>query len=163
MTPCNHERRIVEAARTGRMTPDLQAHLAGCAACREVDEAVRWMTALAADTARLADRRRLPEAAQLWWKGQLARRWEAEARAVAPLDTMQRVEVIAGVVAALVLLASFFKALGPEAAGAARGGFWPTLASLMSSSALTWVVVGVLGAAAASVVMFRRLLVGSQG
>jgi len=159
MTPCDHERRIVQAARTGRMTPDLEAHLATCADCREVGETVRSMAALAADTARLADRRRLPEAAQLWWKGQLARRWEAEARAVAPLDTMQRLEVVAGLVAAAVLLASFFMTLGPEAAGAARHEFWPALAGLVSSSALVWLAVGALGAAAASVVMVRRLLV----
>ena len=62
------------------------------------------MSTLAVETERLAGRRRLPEAGQLWWKGQLARRWEAEARAVAPLDRMQRFEIGAGLVAALVLL-----------------------------------------------------------
>jgi len=157
MTPCEHEQRVVETARSGRVTPDVEAHLASCAECREVAEAVRWMTTLAADTARLADRRRMAEAGQLWWKGQLARRWEAEARAVAPLDRMQRVEVFAGVIAAIVLLASFFHALRPGAPGSSSD-FWPALAGLASSSALTWIGAAILGTAIVSIVAFRRLL-----
>ena len=115
--------------------------------------------ALAVETARLADRRRLPEAAQLWWKGQLARRWEAEARAVAPLDRMQRIEVAAGIVAAAVLLATLLpRRSGPRPPAPARGELLPALAGLLSTSALAWVVVGVLGAVTASRVMLRRLL-----
>jgi hypothetical protein len=159
MTPCEHEARVVIAARHGRLTPEIEAHLGSCAACREVADTVRWIIALADDTARLADRRRMPEAAQLWWKGQLARRWEAEARAVAPLDRMQRIEVAAGVVAALVLLTTFFKTVAPEAVGATRDGLLPTLAGLLSTSTITWVVVAVCGAATASIVMLRRLLI----
>jgi hypothetical protein len=116
------------------------------------------MSSLAADTARQADRRRLAEAGQLWWKGQLARRWEAESRAVAPLDRMQRVEVLAGVLAAIVLLASFVRTLGPETSGRAGGNFWPLLAGLAASSALPWIAIIVLGTAIASIVAFRRLV-----
>jgi hypothetical protein len=158
MRPCDHERQTVEAVRADRLTPEIEAHLAACPVCREVADTARLMTTLAAETARLADRRRMPAAAQLWWKGQLARRWEAEARAVAPLDRMQRVEILAGVVAAIILLVSFFRTLRPDAAGAAGSDFWPALAGLASSSALTWVAAGAFGAAVASIVMFRRLL-----
>jgi hypothetical protein len=158
MTPCEHEARIVRAVRDGRLTPDLEAHLASCAGCREIAEAVGAMTMLAGETMKLAERRRLPEASLLWWKGQLARRWEAEARAVAPLDRMQRIEIAAGIVAALVLLGSFFATLGPGAAGAAREGLFPALAGLVSPSGLIWAVVVVVGAATASLVVVKRLL-----
>jgi hypothetical protein len=159
MTPCNHESHIVRAVQVGRLTPDVEAHLASCASCREVAETVQWMTALATETARLADRRRLPEAGQLWWKGQLARRWEAEARAVAPLDAMQRVEVGVGLVAAPVLLTTFVAMVSPEAVGLSRGELFPALAGLLSSSAIPWIAVGVLGTVTAVTVMLRRLLV----
>lgn len=158
MTPCEHEARIVRAMRDGRLTPDLEAHVAACADCREIADVVGAMSTLAGATLRLAERRRMPEASQLWWRGQLARRWEAEARAVAPLDRMQRVEVAAGVIAALVLLGTFFSTLGSGAAGATRYDLFPTLASLVSTSTLAWAVVIVCGAATASLVMVRRLL-----
>jgi hypothetical protein len=40
----------------------------------------------------------------LWWKAQLLRRWDAERRAVAPLEVMQPVEIAAGLGAAAFLL-----------------------------------------------------------
>jgi predicted anti-sigma-YlaC factor YlaD len=160
MTPCEHEARVVRAMRDGRLTPELEAHVSACAACREIADVVGAMAGLAGETMRLAERRRLPEASQLWWKGQLARRWEAEARAVAPLDRMQRVEVAAGLIAAVVLLGSFVSTLG-SSAGAARQELLPALTSLVSTSALAWGGLVVLGAVTASLVMVRRLLADS--
>ena len=46
----------------------------------------------------------LPEAMPLWWKAQLVRRWDAERHAQAPLEIMERVEIIAGLAATIVLL-----------------------------------------------------------
>jgi hypothetical protein len=40
----------------------------------------------------------------LWWKAQLVRRWDAERHAQAPLEMMERVEIIAGLAATIVLL-----------------------------------------------------------
>jgi hypothetical protein len=40
----------------------------------------------------------------LWWKAQLVRRWDAERRAQAPLDLIERIEIVAGLAAAAVLL-----------------------------------------------------------
>jgi hypothetical protein len=40
----------------------------------------------------------------LWWKAQLLQRWDAERRAQAPLEAMERVEIVAGLVAAGGLL-----------------------------------------------------------
>jgi hypothetical protein len=40
----------------------------------------------------------------LWWKAQLVRRWDAERHAQAPLEIMERVEIVAGLAASVVLL-----------------------------------------------------------
>ena len=40
----------------------------------------------------------------LWWKAQLVRRWDAERHAQAPLEIMERVEIVAGLAAATALL-----------------------------------------------------------
>ncbi|MGE0446419.1 MAG: hypothetical protein AB7P99_14425 [Vicinamibacterales bacterium] len=48
------------------------------------------------------DTRLLP--AQIWWKAQLLRRWDAERRVTAPLDFMQPVEVAAGLACVVFLL-----------------------------------------------------------
>ena len=42
--------------------------------------------------------------AQLWWKAQLLRRWDAERRVTAPLDFMQPIEVAAGIASTVFLL-----------------------------------------------------------
>jgi hypothetical protein len=41
---------------------------------------------------------------QLWWKAQLLQRWDASRRVQAPLDVAERVEIVAGLVAAGVLV-----------------------------------------------------------
>jgi hypothetical protein len=48
---------------------------------------------------------RMADARSLWLKAQLVRRWDAEAHAQRPLDIMERVQIIAGAVAAAILLA----------------------------------------------------------
>jgi hypothetical protein len=48
----------------------------------------------------------------LWWKAQLVKRWDAERHAEAPLDVMERVEIVAGLGAAIVLLAWAAPAVG---------------------------------------------------
>lgn len=47
---------------------------------------------------------RSSDAMQLWWKAQLLRRWDAERRAVAPIEVMQPFEIAAGLGAAAFLL-----------------------------------------------------------
>jgi hypothetical protein len=46
----------------------------------------------------------LPDPAVVWWKAQLLRRWEAERRAVAPIERMHWVELAAGVASLGVFL-----------------------------------------------------------
>jgi hypothetical protein len=46
----------------------------------------------------------LRDPAQLWWKGQLVRRWDAQRRVQQPLEVIERVEIVAGLAAAAGLL-----------------------------------------------------------
>jgi hypothetical protein len=47
---------------------------------------------------------RIRDATALWSKARLIQRWEAERRAQRPLDIMQRIEMVGGLVAAGLLL-----------------------------------------------------------
>jgi hypothetical protein len=151
---CAHEAATEAAARAG--TPDpaadaaVRAHLASCAACRETFEIVSVMTRFGADTEHLAASRDMPDASRIWWRARLLQRWEAETRATAPLDIMQRVEVIGGLIAAIVLLMTMW----PEMRGGLFGGanqvtgapvasWWPAIAQILAVPAgLTSLVVG---------------------
>jgi len=67
----------------------------------EAEQLTEFMRALAAvplDTPPRAD------AAFLWWKAQLLRRWDAEQQAMAPLETGERVEAGVGIAAGVLLL-----------------------------------------------------------
>jgi hypothetical protein len=66
------------------------------------EERVRaYMQSLAAS--RPAAEPQLADARSLWLKAQLLRRWDAEAQAQRPLDIMERLQFIAGAVAAVIL------------------------------------------------------------
>ena len=97
--PCDREPEVLAACTAGRMTPEIEAHLSQCEGCRDAAAVTRWMRRLAEVPAGVA---KLPDPGTLWWKAQIARRWEAERRSSAPVDTMERVElVIALIVVAL--------------------------------------------------------------
>lgn len=99
---CREQVGVIEAVRTGREADArVRAHLASCASCREAAEVVAWMRRLADTT---GERHELPSPAMVWWKAQLARRWEAERRASRPVERMQSAEVWLGL-ASLVGLA----------------------------------------------------------
>ncbi len=70
------------------------------------EEDERAVAAFMARVAALPTEWRMPEMAQVWWKGQLMRRWDAERRAQLPLDVMDIVQ-IAGAVAAAALLVTW--------------------------------------------------------
>ena len=152
---CAHEAAVERAARA--RTPDaaadasIRAHLASCPACRETFEVVSVMTRFGADTEHLAVSRDMPDPSRIWWRARLLQRWEAETRATAPLDIMQRVEVIGGLVAAIVLLITMW----PEMRGGFFGGgasqlttapvasWWPAISQVLAVPAgLTSLIVG---------------------
>lgn len=115
---CAHEAAVERAARGGTPDAAIRAHLASCAACRETFEIVSFMTRFGAETEHEAAGRDMPDPSRIWWRARLLQRWEAETRATAPLDIMQRVEVIGGLVAAIVLLITMW----PEMRGGLFGG-----------------------------------------
>ena len=151
---CAHEAAVERAARAGTRDaaadPAIGAHLASCAACRETFEIVSFMTRFGADAQHEADGRDMPDPSRIWWRARLLQRWEAETRATAPLDIMQRVEVIGGLVAAIVLLMTMW----PEMRGGLFGGasqvsngqvasWWPAVSQVLAVPAgLTSLIVG---------------------
>lgn len=152
-TPCRWEPRVMQAgARAGdggSAPPDaeLAAHLATCAGCRDLFEVSGAMARLNTATLEEFESRRLPAPGQLWWKAQLMQRWDAEARATAPVDLMQRTEVAGGVLAGAALLWTFWpdvQKLQSAAVGTPSGqsDWWFTLARLVEPTTFTAVMAG---------------------
>ena len=80
---CPQEAAVARAVRTGHWQASLQAHAAGCAVCREVVVASRWLQAL---TQSSETNRALPDAGLLWWKAQLVQKQAQAERAQKPLE-----------------------------------------------------------------------------
>lgn len=147
---CAHEAAVERAARAGTPDAAVHAHLASCAACRETFDIVSVMTRFGADTEHLAASRDMPDPSRIWWRARLLQRWEAETRATAPLDIMQRVEVIGGLVAAVVLLITMWPEMrgglfggANQVTGAPVGSWWPAIAQVLAVPAgLTSLIVG---------------------
>jgi hypothetical protein len=51
-----------------------------------------------------AQRAPLPNPTVLWWRAQLVRRWNSERQAQAPLDVIDPIQIVAGLIAAGLLL-----------------------------------------------------------
>jgi hypothetical protein len=51
-----------------------------------------------------AQRAPLPDPTVLWWRAQLVRRWNSERKAQAPLDVIDPIQIVAGLIAAGLLL-----------------------------------------------------------
>jgi hypothetical protein len=142
---CERESEIVRLAEAGTLDAGAASHLAACPACREAFDVARYLTQVAAETDTLAATRSLPEPAQLWWKARLLQRWNAESRATAPLDWMQRIEMIGGFIALAVLLLMFWLDMrGTVAAKSVAGQFWPAVVNLLAPGHLSTLIAGVL-------------------
>jgi hypothetical protein len=46
----------------------------------------------------------LPDPTVLWWRAQLVRRWNSERKAQAPLDVIDPIQIVTGLIAAGLLL-----------------------------------------------------------
>jgi hypothetical protein len=68
------------------------------------EEDDRALKAFMTQVASLPVTARMREAMPLWWKAQLVKRWDAERHAQAPLEIMERVEIVTGIAAAAALL-----------------------------------------------------------
>lgn len=166
-TPCPWETQVIRAAQAGAMQTGatqrgaapadatVAAHLAGCPACRELFDVAGAMTRLATATQEEARARTLPAAGQIWWKAQLIQRWEAEARATAPVDLMQRAEVIGGLLAGIALLVTLWPDMNRLDGAAGAQTWWPVLARLLEPSTFNSLLV--IGVTLFSVVAFLSL------
>jgi predicted anti-sigma-YlaC factor YlaD len=100
---CDHEPDMLGAAAARREdAAAVRAHLASCPSCREAVATVCWMRRMADAS---GETRALPDPGVIWWKAQLLRRWESERRAVAPLEHMHVVELVAGLASLGVFVA----------------------------------------------------------
>ena len=100
LCPCEAE--VLRAGESGGWTPDLRAHLATCAACREV-EAVTQVLRAAVDDEPVST---ATSAEDIWWRAQLQARQDKRASAMRPLDALERAEplvALVGVATVLVL------------------------------------------------------------
>jgi hypothetical protein len=98
--PCEREPEVLAAAARGHRLPDaLETHAGSCERCREAVRVSAWMLRLA-DTS--GEQANLPDPGTLWWKAQLVRRWDAERRSAAPVESMERVEVMVAAVATVI-------------------------------------------------------------
>lgn len=102
-TPCVHEEAVRRMTNGAGDDQRLQAHLATCAECRNTLEIALAMQALAGSPVP-APAASTPSASYLWWKAELLRRWDAEQRAVEPVEIGERIGVGLSVVGAVLLL-----------------------------------------------------------
>jgi hypothetical protein len=151
---CTHDAAVRDAARhaagdemrgrAGRaIDPAVLTHLADCVSCRETYEVTAFLSRVSADTDTIAADRDLPDPHRIWWRARLLQRWDAESRATVPLDLMQRVEVIAGLVAAVVLLVVLWPELrGVSQVTSAVPSWWPAVSHLVAPAGVVPLIAG---------------------
>jgi len=133
MRGCTHEGAVRRMAREGRHDPSLVAHAASCAECQmTLDLACAMGDLASASTASLNDA--APSASYLWWKAELLRRWDDQARAEEPVEIGERIGVGIGLVGAAALLVWLWRQLANPATAPSDG--------LLAS--LPWLMTGTL-------------------
>ncbi|PYU19716.1 MAG: hypothetical protein DMG32_23860 [Acidobacteria bacterium] len=127
-TSCSQES---AAVRSGEWNGRLQAHLRDCAICRGVQEAARWMQALAeAPQPSAQPQDDLPDPRILWLRAQLSQRQAAAERAQKVLQWVQVGCATAACVGLGIWLAWSWNGIGGEVADAlgwALFDAWPAL------------------------------------
>ena len=81
--PCPHGESAVQAARTGKWSDELAAHVAKCISCRESSRVARWMTELAETVP--AGSPPFPDPQLIWLKAQIRRRSKGLERVLLPI------------------------------------------------------------------------------
>jgi hypothetical protein len=130
-TSCSEEAAIARAVRTGEWNEALQSHLRACATCRGVQEAARWMQALAAaPQPSVQARNDLPDPQILWLRAQLSERQAAAERAQKALQWVEIACITAACAGLSIWLAWSWNGIGGEIGdGLAWALFdaWPAL------------------------------------
>jgi hypothetical protein len=97
---CPREAEVLRACESGTWPTDLADHVSRCDACREVQAVARVLR----EAVDAEDAAQLPTAHDIWWRAQWQARQEARARAMRPLDRMERAEPLVALVAVVALL-----------------------------------------------------------
>lgn len=145
---CEHEADVRELVRSNADSPALRAHIDTCATCRETLAVVTWTQKFAA----LPLPGPLPDPMHIWLRAEMLRRWDAQRKAVTPIDVGEQIQVGVGLVGATALL----------------GWLWSRLDALQQSAGLPsavtimLIVSAVLLAGAASIVA-RQLMTRETG
>ncbi len=81
--PCPREESVLHAARAGRWSDGLTAHLGRCDSCREASTAIRWMVELGQTVG--SGRALLPDPRLIWLKARIRKRSEESWCALLPI------------------------------------------------------------------------------
>lgn len=157
---CPFEARVMAAHRQRADQAWVAAHVADCAACRELVDVLDVMATLAGDPADAAHR--LPEASRVWFRAQLVARWAAERRTSQQLDRLYPLQ--AGVLAASVIVGVLvsWPAVERWVSNTEMGEVTLLAASLLPAGMVTSLVGGAVLLAIVSVLLMRDL-VADQG
>ena len=141
---CPREAEVLRACESGTWPDGVQGHLATCESCREVEAVTRaLMLTVEAEAAEP-----IPDAADIWWRAQWQAKQDARARAMRPLDRIERAEPLVALVAVATLLVLRGDALASRLlAWASSDGTGQALQAVMPPAILPILLVGVaLGA-----------------
>jgi predicted anti-sigma-YlaC factor YlaD len=123
---CQHESDALDAVFTGRWPeraePELRAHVAGCAVCRDL---VTAAVAFEAESTVARSEAVVPEASVVWLRAQLRARHDAARVAVRPITVAQAV----GLASAVGVAGAVFGATATWFQNS-LGGIWSTISSL---------------------------------
>ena len=97
---CPREADVLRACASETWPADLKAHLATCGVCREVESVASVLRAAVA----LEPADQVPSAHDIWWRAQWQAKQDARARAMRPLDRIERAEPLVALVAVATLL-----------------------------------------------------------
>lgn len=129
---------------------DPAAHAATCQDCQETVIAMAAMRELAAQPLPDAERPGA-SASYLWWKADLLRRWDAQQRAVEPVEIGERIGAGIGIVGAAILLLWLWRQVGSPAVSTLTGDSGVQTALPWLMALMLGVCALVLGATAVAV------------
>ncbi|BCS35760.1 hypothetical protein TBR22_A49940 [Luteitalea sp. TBR-22] len=137
--PCPREPEVLRAVEEGRWPADLRAHAEACQACREVETVTAALREVVDAEAALP----MPAAGDVWWRAAWQARREARARALRPLDTLERSEPLVAMVALVILLvARGDLVLHAAARWLSLDGGGQALAAVLPAAVLPFLLIG---------------------
>jgi hypothetical protein len=101
---CEREREVVAGLRRGRMGPELERHVNGCAICSDTAAVSRFVQAEIVEADAVETAPVLPDANYMWWKGQLAAKRATVERATRSIELVRKISYLAISAAALWLV-----------------------------------------------------------